>query len=83
MRLDVAALLETLDAEAWLGINPRSPLGGLMPANAVRNATGAQQIGEGSTHAIGGPAEEPAALLDELRHGSPRTSPPSPAAGAR
>ncbi len=54
-----------------------------MPANVVRDATGAQQIGEGSTHAIGEPAEEPAALLDYLRHGSPRTSPPSPALGAR
>jgi len=67
VRLDVAALLDTLDPEAWLGINPRSPLGMLMPANAVRDATGAQQIGEGSAYAIGEPAEEPAALLDDLR----------------
>lgn len=66
LRLATQALLDVLDPEAWMGINPGAPLGLLLPANAVRGATGAAQVREGMPYAIGEPAEEPVALLDDL-----------------
>jgi SseB protein N-terminal domain/SseB protein C-terminal domain len=64
VRLPIAALLDALEPDAWLGVNPRTPLGLLLPAAEVR---GAGRVAAGTAYAIGEPAEEPVALLDDLR----------------
>jgi hypothetical protein len=66
--LDVAGLLDAVEPEAWLGVNPGTESGVVLPANAVRGAVGPQQAAAGTEYAIGEPATEPAELLDDLRH---------------
>lgn len=63
-RLALAALLEVLEGDGWIGVNPGGALGLLAPADEVRAAgEGAE---EGERVLIGAPAEEPTRLLEEV-----------------
>lgn len=70
--IEVAELLAQLPAHAGLVIDPRSPSPVHVPASgkqAVINASKPFPAGAGTR--IGDPAEEPVALLHELRHTAP------------